>query len=372
MLIKQAKDKGLNLSAAIARARVPGAARSSRCAARRRQLAAAAAGSTTFTQMPAPSSIEAATVSRATARCASGTSHPGRSLVQQGVPGQIRAQQPAQPRDRIGQCAARGRVQRRVWSVVYRRDPGLERHARERRAEDDQTVLLVHGCSRQRAQRAAGSERGSLLHDPRRRIGERHQLRVRVVERCAGRGALVDRCQHVARAAREQRGSAADARPPSPSPSPPGAGRPARSRDAARAPPPRGRGRPGTCSAPLARSSPGCPPARRPAGRRPAISGGVIASWPSQNGQCSASPTRVVRPVAPGREARPGTTSTVSPVSGCVRRSSAIPSAPRSPSVAGTAAAGRSAPGRWWCCCWCLRSRSASAGSAASARSGAH
>ena len=54
-----------------------------------------------------------------------------------------------------------------------------------------------------------------------------------------------------------------------------------------------------------------------PAGRpKAAVSGGVIDSWPSQNGQCSASPTRVVRPVAPGRDARPGTTSTVSPVSG--------------------------------------------------------
>ena len=53
-----------------------------------------------------------------------------------------------------------------------------------------------------------------------------------------------------------------------------------------------------------------------PSAASTSTSGGVSRSWPSQNGQVRASPTRVVRPVAPGRDARPGTISTGAPFSG--------------------------------------------------------
>ena len=55
------------------------------------------------------------------------------------------------------------------------------------------------------------------------------------------------------------------------------------------------------------------PPGGRP---RASVSGGVIASWPSHSGQVLASLVRVVRPAAPGRDARPGAITTGTPVSG--------------------------------------------------------
>ncbi len=63
------------------------------------------------------------------------------------------------------------------------------------------------------------------------------------------------------------------------------------------------------------------PSGSRPSAASTAISGGVWPSCPSQKGQVADSLTRVVLPVAPGRPARPGATSTSAPFSGFRRRS---------------------------------------------------
>ena len=100
-----------------------------------------------------------------------------------------RAQQPAQPRDRIGQCAASGRIQRRVWRWAAGAIQ-VSNGTRERRAGIRPSV---NGFAM--AQRARN---GSLLHDPRRRIGNGTSCGASA-ERCAAAPSF--RCQHVACAA---------------------------------------------------------------------------------------------------------------------------------------------------------------------------
>ncbi len=107
---------------------------------------------------------------------------------------------------------------------------------------------------------------------------------------------------------------------------------------------------------------------RRAAPGRPSAStsGGVMPSWPSQNGQVAASAMRVVRPSAPGRAERPGATTTGTPVSGLRRRSTAryLRSRARAPAAGRSGSVARSSS------CWCPRSRSGSAGSAAASAIG--
>ena len=54
-----------------------------------------------------------------------------------------------------------------------------------------------------------------------------------------------------------------------------------------------------------------------PSAASTSTSGGVSRSWPSQNGQVRASPTRVVRPVAPGRGPRPARSAPACRSAGC-------------------------------------------------------
>ena len=285
-------------------------------------------------QSPAPSSIAAATVEP---RPHLDVPVPARRALGRRVEDAFQARSaPRTPRSRagrVGERAASGRVQRARAACVCRRDPDLVGEPAQRRAEGAQAVLPCTRSSRQRAQRAAVPGTLRPRCTIRAGIGERHELGVRVVERRARRGALVHRRQHV--------------------PAPPASARRGALRQASSAVVEHRRrqvAQRGHVRGPvdhdllagegreLVRDDAHGPAraVRRRAGR-PAegrISGGVIASWPSQNGQCSASAIRVVRPCAPGRRGAAGRDHTGSPVSGLRAEVERYSFGPRSPSSA--------------------------------------
>ena len=280
-----------------------------------------------LTQMPAPSSTEAATASRGQiSTCQwNGSSPRSGAACRTAFQASRVAQDGAQAAGRVQERRRRARRVGRLAGVRVGHDPelvGEPAPARGERAQPvgaaDRARVLVPGA--RRTGRTRPRRRAARRRPPAGRRSNGHELGVGVVERRAGRRPLVDRRQQVGGARR------AVVR-------------------AAQLPGDQGLahhlvgqlGEGGHVGGAvdhdlLARDRRELvrDDAHRPAGRvrrapsaRPSAStsGGVIASWPSQNGQVAASAIRVVRPSAPGPPERPGATMTGTPVRGLRRTS---------------------------------------------------
>ena len=318
---------------------------------------------------PAPSSADAAIVSRGhTSACQCQRSSPARRRVDDAVPGEVVAQNGAQPPGRVGDRRPELRPAR-LGRVGVGSDPELVGEPAPGRRDRPQAVGVPDGARvldpERRTEGAVAGEGGRLRRDDGRDLGKRDDLGVRVVERRPGGGALVHRHHRPGGLAAVRLAARAPGRGCRRRDHVRPGGRRTSRRARARGSRPPGPGSPGTCSGRRARSTPASPRARRRGGPAPAPPGGVIASCPSQNGHDDASAIRVVRPCAPGRRERPGAMTTGTPVSGFVRTS--IRSRPFRLQVPRRDRSGWA--GSWWSC-WCPRSRAGSGGSEAEARSG--
>ena len=225
---------------------------------------------------PAPSSAAAAIVSRGhTSACQCQRSHALGRRVDDAVPGQVGAQDGAQPPGRVGD-RRRELAPAGLGDVRVGCDPELVGEPAPGRRDRPQAVGVPDGArvldTERPAQVAVLGERGGLRLDHGRDLGKRDDLGVGVIERRSRGGALVHRHHRPGRLAAVRLAARA-----------PGLGGrrehvgrqvgEGQRRARARGSRPPGPGSPGTCSGRRARSSPGSPRARRGAGRAPAPRG---------------------------------------------------------------------------------------------------